>query len=562
MKSITAITSRTTVVAMWFVLCALFTAIGVQEGVAQTTQTVTSEGMAGVQGNPAIARDNAIQDALRKAVEQAVGTMVASETLVENFQVVRDNIYNKSQGYVKEYKVVKESPGKDLYAVTISATVSTESLKNDLGALGLLIARVGKPRTLFMVAEQNIGQEVLLYWWSWWGRGGAAALGQSVDMAVSETVLKEEFLNRGFNVIDISAVTGKFEISNAYRIADLTDTGAREIGRKMGAEIIVKGKALAKEGPRTAGSAVGSYLADITLSAVRVDNGQVLASVRGNAAARHVAQHVGGNQAIENAARQVADKLVEQITAKWTAEMIGGQLIQLTIRGLGGMKDLVKIKEFLKSKVRGVQNVIQRSFERGEADLEVDAKSSAQQIGDELADKPIQGLDLDVVSATGNTLELCVAGKCGDAISSAPPAPMASAMPAPEASMGGPAAQGTLKSIRSVMDKAVVAQLNEVKVRGTVLQAVVSLVYQGAVEAAQGAKNSGEYHVNKSGSYELDYTTNKKYEATSADGDTCCRVGLGENKRIQITFPAPPGAKKVGIYVYQIGTFDDVVIPQ
>jgi hypothetical protein len=557
MKPTIASMSRTGAVATLLALCLSFTVAGAQEGFAQTTQTVTAEGMASAQGNPAIARDNAIQDALRKAVEQAVGTMVASETLVENFQVVRDNIYNKSQGYVKEYKIVKESPGKDLYAVTISATVSTESLKNDLGALGLLIARVGKPRTLFMIAEQNVGQEILLYWWGWWGRGGAAFAGQSVEMAVSETVLKEEFLNRGFNVIDISAVTGKFEISNAYRIADLTDTGAREIGRKMGAEIIVKGKALAKEGPRTAGSSVGSYLADITLSVVRVDNGQVLASVRGNAAARHVAQHVGGNQAIENAARQVADKLVEQITAKWTAEMSGGQLIQLTIRGLGGMKDLIKVKEFLKTKVRGVQNVIQRSFERNEAVLEVDAKTTAQQLGDELAAKPIQGLDLDVVAATGNTLELCVAGKCAEA---AAPAPMASMSVSPEMSMGGPAAQGVLKSIRSVRDKTVIAQLNEVKVRGSVLQAVVSIRYEGQVEAAQGAKNAGGYAVHSGGSYVLDYNTNKKYEATAADGDTCCSVGPGETKRVQITFPAPPGAKKIGVYVNQIGTFDDVMI--
>ncbi len=525
------------------------------------TQTVVAEGMASAQGNPAIARDNAVQDALRKAVEQAVGTMIASETLIENFQVVRDSIYNKSSGYIKEYKIVKETPGKDLYAVTISAVVGVGELKNDLGALGLLIARAGKPRTLFMIAEQNVGQEILLYWWGGWGRGGAAFAGQSVEMAVSETVLKEEFLNRGFNVIDISAVTGKFEISNAYRIADLTDTGAREIGRKMGAEIIVKGKALAKEGPRTAGSAVGSYLADITLSAVRVDNGQVLASVRGNAAARHVAQHVGGNQAIENAARQVADKLVEQITAKWTAEMSGGQLIQLTIRGLSGMKDLVKIKEFLKTKVRGVQNVIQRSFERGEAVLEVDAKSSAQQIGDELAAKPIQGLDLDITAATGNTLELCVAGKCAEVASSAPSAPMASSMPAsPEESMGGAKTYGVLKSIRSARDKDVVVQLNEVKVRGAVLQVVVSGIYQGKVEAAAGTKQSGHFGVGH-GSV-LDYNTNKKYASTGVDGDTCCSVGPGDIKRVQITFPAPPGAKKVGISIGDLGTFDDVMIPQ
>jgi len=527
------------------------------------TQTVVAEGMAGVQGDPAIARDNAIQDALRKAVEQAVGTMVASETLVENFQVVKDNIYNKSTGYIKEYKIVKESPGKDLHTVTISAVVGTGDLKNDLGALGLLHARVGKPRTLFMIAEQNIGQEILLYWWGYWGKGGAAFAGQSVEMAVSETVLKEEFLNRGFNVIDISAVTGKFEISNAYRIADLTNTGAQEIGRKMGAEIIIKGKALAKEGPRTAGSSVGSYLADITLSVVRVDNGQVLASARNSAPARHVSQHVGGNQAIENAARGIADKLVEQITAKWTAETSGGQLIQLTIRGLGGMKDLIKIKEFLRGKVRGVQNVIQRSFEKGEAVLEVDAKSSAQQVGDELAAKPIQGLDLDITAATGNTLELCVVGKCGDVTSSAPSAPTASSMPAsPDESMGGAKTHGVLQSIRHVKDKDVIVQLNEVKIRGAVLQVVVSFMYKGTTEAAQGAKNYGSYHVFSSGNYVLDYNTNKKYENTGADGDTAGNVGPGESRRVQITFPAPPGAKKVGISVYGIGTFDDVTLPQ
>lgn len=371
------------------------------------TQTVTAEGMAGVKDDPGIARDAAIQDALRKAVEQAVGTMVSSETLVENFQVVRDNIYNKSAGYVKEYKVVKESPGKDLHTVTISAVVATSDLKNDLGALNLLHQRVGKPRTLFMIAEQNIGQEVLLYWWGTWGApGGAVAVGQTVDIAVSETALKEEFANKGFNVIDISAVTGKFQISNAYRIADLTDAGAREIGRKMGAELIVKGKALAKEGPRGAGSAVGSYLADITLSAVRVDNGQVLGSVRAQGVARHVTQHVGGNNAIEQAARNAAEKIIDQITAKWTAETSGGQLTQITITGLGSMKELVKIKEFLKSHVRGVQNVIQRSYEGGTAVLEVDAKGNAQAIGDELAKKDFPGFDLDLTSVSASTIEI------------------------------------------------------------------------------------------------------------------------------------------------------------
>lgn len=404
--------SHTIKTAMAVVLLLAFLEMGSTLAWAQT-QTVTAEGVAGIlQGDQAIARDNAIQDALRKAVEQAVGTMIASETMVENFQVIRDNVLSKSQGYIQKYDIVKQGAQKDIYSVTITAVVAMGNLKNDLNALGLLMARVGKPRVLFMIAEQNIGQEILLYWWSWWGKGGAEFKGQMVDMAVSETALKEEFLNKGFNVVDISSATGKFEISNAYRIADLTNDGAREFGKKLNAEVVIKGKSLAKEGPRTAGSSVGSYLADITVSAIRVDNGQVLASARGQGVARHVAQHTGGNEALERAARDVAAKLVDQIVAKWTGETSGTQLVQLTIKGVR-MKDLVKVKEFLQSQVRGVQGVIQRGFEGGVAVLELDAKVNAQQIGDELAKKDFEGFDLDVIGATANTLEIAASSKGG-----------------------------------------------------------------------------------------------------------------------------------------------------
>src|SRR3990170_1509836 len=225
-------------------------------------QVVSATGVAPFSaGDEAKARDMAIQDAMRKAVEQAVGTMVAAETAVENYQLIRESVLTKTQGYIQKYDVVSAGAKGNLYEVTISATVAVENLKNDLAALGLLHAQVEKPRVLFMIAEQNIGQEYI-FWWGWWG--DVKAVGQHVDMTASETALKEEFINKGFNIVDASAVTGKIEISNAYRMADLTDVGAKEIGRKLGAEVVIKGKAMAKEGPRTSGSNVGSYLADIT----------------------------------------------------------------------------------------------------------------------------------------------------------------------------------------------------------------------------------------------------------------------------------------------------------
>ena len=75
-----------------------------------------------IDDNTAIARDQAIQDALRLVVEQAAGTMVSSETLVQNYEVLRDQIYSKSQGYIQRYEVTDESVEGNLYKVKIQAS--------------------------------------------------------------------------------------------------------------------------------------------------------------------------------------------------------------------------------------------------------------------------------------------------------------------------------------------------------------------------------------------------------------------------------------------------------
>jgi len=59
----------------------------------QANQTVMAKGIATVFAeDKALARDQAINDALRKAVEQTLGTFVQASTLVQNNMVVEDNI--------------------------------------------------------------------------------------------------------------------------------------------------------------------------------------------------------------------------------------------------------------------------------------------------------------------------------------------------------------------------------------------------------------------------------------------------------------------------------------
>ncbi|GMR05407.1 MAG: hypothetical protein BMS9Abin24_224 [Thermodesulfobacteriota bacterium] len=345
---------------------------------APATRLVDAVGIAVIEdGREAAARDAAIADALRKALEQAVGTFVSSETMVENYEVLSDTVYTRTQGFVTGYTITNESSSPGVYRVAVRAEVSSGAVKDRLDAMGLLQAKVENPRILFMIAEKNIGQKRYVYWW--WGE--TEFMGETVDISAAETALQEFFINRGFNVVDISGSAWTFEISDAFKVADLTRDGARSVGKELNADIVVYGKAIATQGPSTPGSALGLYIADITAQAVRVDDGVVLGASSGHGISRNISVITGGMEAISNASTELGGRLTEQITAKWS----GPLSVTLRLSGVTDYKELADFKRRLKGRVRGIDAVYQRSFSGGVAVLELETSVSAQTIADDIS---------------------------------------------------------------------------------------------------------------------------------------------------------------------------------
>ena len=85
-----------------------FIAAAALPAIAQDTTTVTAEGVAAIQGNARdIARDAAIEDAQKRAVEQAIGILIDSQTQVENYQLISDKILSQTKGYIKRYAITE-----------------------------------------------------------------------------------------------------------------------------------------------------------------------------------------------------------------------------------------------------------------------------------------------------------------------------------------------------------------------------------------------------------------------------------------------------------------------
>ena len=369
----------------------------------EESRTVTAEGVAVVQGASVdIARDAAISDAQQRAVEQAIGILIDSLTQVENFQVISDNILSQTKGYIKRYNIVREAREDNLLRITITAEVALGKLSDDLSAIGILLGQMHKPRTMILVAEQNIGRELVAWWW-----GGVHA--QHTEMGIIDNTLMDKFVEKGFEMIDHEAAAQDIKITPAYKVQDLSATQARTLGNQAHAEVVITGKGIAKLYGNVGGGLM-SVQADVSLRAVRTDTGQVLATAMTHAAAVHISEITAGNDALKKAATEAADQLTTKILAQYAKEVGGTRPINITVSGLNKTQ-FVKFKDVLRNQVRGIKGLNERSFQNGVAKLSVDSKNSCQILSDELSLKDFGTFAVEVVNSSANQLELRVVPK-------------------------------------------------------------------------------------------------------------------------------------------------------
>lgn len=73
-------------------------------------------------------KEQAIQVALRSAIEQAFGTFVSSNTQILNDELVKDEIASVSSGNIRDYKILSENESNGKYFVSLQAIVSINKL--------------------------------------------------------------------------------------------------------------------------------------------------------------------------------------------------------------------------------------------------------------------------------------------------------------------------------------------------------------------------------------------------------------------------------------------------
>lgn len=346
------------------------------------------------QGDLALARDQAIDDALRKAVEQSLGMWLQSESVVQNYVLVEDNILSWTHGYVKNYNIISERQQPDnVYEVTLNAAVETAALSQARDMVESILQKAGNPRIMIIMNEQNIGEAYNRFQFF------------QVDMTQAETTLMEKFMEKGFEVVDPATVRASIKREQALAALEGDSKAAAAIGTQLQADVVITGKAIAKMVQMKILGDMKSCQANLTARVVKADVGTVIATGSEHAAHPHIDEISGGLEAIKKAANKLGDNLIEKIIAKWRDEFYNKTTVKLRITGVE-YTDLNAFKGILSTYFRGVKKVHQRNFAAGTAELDVVITGNANQLSRELERKKLDDFQVKITRVSSNQITL------------------------------------------------------------------------------------------------------------------------------------------------------------
>lgn len=269
----------------------------------------TADGMGGiVQHNQAAARTKAIQNALRQALEDAVGALLGtpatpddqpSPASPDDQRLLETHLYARTTDFIRSYRVLWEYPDtfQRAYRVGVEAEVAADEVAQKLHSLGLIdAAGAGGGRVLVLTVEHHLEriQE------SGPGRhGGVVARGLHSQL-------------QAYGLQPVLLETGL--------LWDGSLNSALSMARGAGADLVLIAQSRVQHvGRGVVGMSLQAVQATIRVQALQVATGREVAVQQEEATIIHADAVVGGMQALQKAVTEVAERVLAPLQKSQTS---------------------------------------------------------------------------------------------------------------------------------------------------------------------------------------------------------------------------------------------------
>ncbi|MCR4401167.1 MAG: hypothetical protein NUW12_00055 [Firmicutes bacterium] len=369
--------------------------LGLAAGAGRTTVEaqaieVVAEGVGAVTGGGvARARDEALRDAYRVAVEQGAGVSVASRTDMSDFTVFYDRVVSQAGGYVQSYQIVGDywQTPDGLVHVKIRARVVRGDIRSDVQALGILIDMMGNPTIMVLVDEKN--------------------LNSPLATSIAETKLIERLSAVRYHLVDRRQVEAIKASDMAKRAMQGDIEAAVTLGERFAADIVVFGDVNSKflTSTRSGNFTFQSCMAFGTFRAVLTQTGQIIWAETPQATKAQLSADAAGLEAIAAVANDVASRLIWELPKRAGGGVSGGtRTIQLTVSGCS-YTQANQIIQALKE-TRDTTAVYRRTFENNIAVIDIQTTGNVDDLAAAL--ESFASPKVEIVMVTRDKIEVRV----------------------------------------------------------------------------------------------------------------------------------------------------------
>jgi hypothetical protein len=269
-----------------------------------------------VEAESTISYEHATEKALRRAARQVAGVRLRSVSGTKDFELIRDTIYSRVNGYVRRHKVLNRKKGlQGTFRVRVHAEVMVGPIDDDIMAVRHLIEQQVRPR--FQIDVKSIEGDF-----------------QGDPELWVETALMKELEETGFRVVDTEAYLEN--IKREQKIARLNgdERKAAFLGLQRGSVYEVKVRGTGRKWEDEAyGVPVTNYKLELSPRVVQsdiadvlsVDDAVAIVQDRGNLGT------VGWRDACKSAVKQAYPTIRGGILGHWTRWLDIGRPITVQI---------------------------------------------------------------------------------------------------------------------------------------------------------------------------------------------------------------------------------------
>ncbi len=387
--------SAAVLVSLAWVLCPPATAQAPRPDSPVDRWVTVSEAAAGLDLK---AKDEAVAQALRKAVKQVCGTFIQAQTKTENYQAIYDKVLEDTTGYVIEHKVLKVRKDQDagLTFVRVRARVSTRKFSHKWSNIAHTVNQANNPRVVIAIVEA-------IRWVDGrprWMLGGPGTVQSKVE---------DFFLSK--NIVLMDRKMAKKVSKRDIMLANIKDDtkAIAVIGAQFKADVVVTGRATSRYS-RTlvvAETTMYQFVATLNIRAIQTDSARILVSKNYNATITTLHRGAGELKALAKLTEDSAPKILEAIAGAWRRRANVSRTVQLNIDGM----DFTTWKRFKAEldKVRGLQALRLREITDAVANIDVEDRYTNENLAERLTELKVTSLEVKEITA--NRIRLKVAKK-------------------------------------------------------------------------------------------------------------------------------------------------------